>query len=107
MQLNHSFSKTIFFSEILEPKINNVPIAKRRYTDEAHLRNLVDSYKEDLAKLDLSLGQTYDLFRPSLCKLKSFRDLEDEDRRRYYYEKALRKKEGMKKEVEAQFHNKM
>lgn len=72
-----------------------VPVVKKRY-EETELRRLVDAYKHYLASLGPSITEVYlgeyAKARPLLAtQCKEFRDLEDEDRRKYYFEKAIRK----------------
>ena len=65
---------------------------KRRYSDPDLLRRLTDAYKAFLSTATfITPTSTYTETRQLLAKCKEFVELEDEDRRKYYFEKALKK----------------
>lgn len=75
-----------------EPSPAPAPVVKRRYSDPDLLRRLTDAYKLFLSTATfITPTSTYPETRQLLAKHKEFIELEDEDRRKYYFEKALKR----------------
>lgn len=71
---------------------SEAPPVKRRYSDPDVLRRLVDAYKAFLASSSIiTPSATWHASRPLLAQQRPFVELEDEDRRKYYFEKAVKK----------------
>jgi hypothetical protein len=75
-----------------DPSLVLAPIIKRSYSDPNLLRRLTDAYKAFLSTATfITPASTYAEARQLLAKCKEFVELEDEDRRKYYFEKAVKK----------------
>ena len=85
------------YNELIVPKKRAIegsgaPPVKRRYSDQEVLRRLVDAYKAFLASSSIVTPSTaWYTARPLLAQHRPFVELEDEDRRKYYFEKAIKK----------------
>ena len=78
-------------------------MVKRRYSDPNLLRSLTGAYKAFLSTATfVTPTLSYEEARQLLAKHKEFVDLEDEDRRRYYFEKAVKKAKLSKSSAEAE-----